>query len=142
MIRSITAILMLMSISACAPLIPAASVDRPASLPTDRTPPELRAPAHAADTFMIVSLPLFAAGVGLLIWLPVEETIGLSICGFAATLLVGCVVFKVTAAHPAILWGLVGIAIVGAIFAIIQNVGVSTIEKTGAAAFNEMREKL
>jgi hypothetical protein len=91
---------------------------------------------------MIVSLPLFAAGVGLLIWLPVEETIGLSICGFAATLLVGCIVFKITAAHPAILWGLVGIAIVGAIFAVIENVGVSTIEKTGAAAFNEMREKL
>lgn len=117
MIRTVTILLSIVVVLAgCAATIrhPAGTAVDPPKL--DQTPPEFHAPAVAMDWTMIAGVAGVAVGIGLLVYLPIEKTLGLSIASGSAVAIVAAACTRLALAHPVVLWCLIGVCVAGLIW--------------------------
>jgi hypothetical protein len=87
----------------------------------DQTPPELSKDATAADVSFPIGLLAVAAGIALVIYLPLEKTLGIAIAGGGGSLVAIAIAARVAMAHPHIIMVALALFSAGCTYCVYEN---------------------
>lgn len=87
----------------------------------DNTPAEMQNSAEGLNWVIVAATVAVGLGVGLAVWAPLERPTGFAIaCGAISTAITACCL-RLTIAHPAIMYGLIVLAICGLMYCVYEN---------------------